>query len=382
MRIRLWVTVGGESVADRFPRTQTLFVERLFEQLDRDGDGRLSSAEAVHAPSPQIELPESVLAGESENVNVAFNFLAVDTNRDGHATSEELHDFYHYFGDGPIRVTHSSVSSANDRLLHGALWSRLDVNADGLLSPTELAGVAKLMSLDRDGNEVLSASELTALSGDDTNVALAGDEAESFRVRTRSPNASPADLHLILNYPAADSSHGLLPEIVLERHTGRVTGRDDAAGILTWSSNDIRVELQASCGPLRGLDRTRRVLALEFRGADEDEDGIVSSSQRLTEYLEQMFPLLDANGDDSVDRTELEGLMKELLPLESGLRNSQIALSILPFPAAACSPFWMRIMTDVLGSVNFFRHRIGESRLTVTVTAPSTWRSCERRLRS
>ena len=79
---------------------------------------------------------------------------AVDGDRDGYATGAELLEFYRYFGAGPIRVRHSSVSEASDWQRHGELWTRLDVNGDGLLALSELAGASKLALLDRDGNEV------------------------------------------------------------------------------------------------------------------------------------------------------------------------------------------------------------------------------------
>jgi Ca2+-binding EF-hand superfamily protein len=328
MRIRLWVTVDGEPVADRFSRNQTAYVELLFQQLDRDDDGRLNPVEAAHAPSPEIVLPGSVLASETENVNVAFNFLAVDANRDGYATSAELHEFYQYFGDGPLRVQRSNMPADMDRPLHFALWTRLDADGDGLLAPDELEGALKLASLDRDGNEVLDASELISPTGDAVNVAETGAESESFRIRTVSPSASPANLNVFVNYPASNSQ-GFLPEIKFQDVSGQLDLFEGDAQVLAWSNGGFSADVRVSGGPLRALDRTRRVLALEFRGADEDEDGIVRFNQRLTEFLEQTFPLLDADGDNTATIADLDYFAEELLPLESEFHGSRIALRIV-----------------------------------------------------
>lgn len=79
-RLRLRVQIDGQDAAARFERVQAEYVRRLFAQLDRDADGSLTPGEAAHAPSPDIVLPAEALSAESENVNVAFNFRAVDEN--------------------------------------------------------------------------------------------------------------------------------------------------------------------------------------------------------------------------------------------------------------------------------------------------------------
>lgn len=323
VRIRFWVTVDAEPITERFLNSQTAWVERLFEQLDRDDKGRLDPDEASHAPPPQIELPKSVLAGETENVNVAFNFRALDGNHDGQATSDELLEFYRYFGDGPLRVQHPRAFEVNEQQLHDALRTRLDEDGDGLLSLDEFSRATKLQALDRDGNEVLDASELIGPVAD-VNVARAGAETRVYRIRTAAANESDADLNVFINYPGGDS--GALSEIAVQQANGQPNTFDADAGRLSWRLNGVSVEFLANCGPLRVSDRTRRVLSLEFRGADADRDGIVRVTDRLPEYLKQVFPLLDADGDDAVSTTELDSFMRQLLPLESGTLGSQVSL--------------------------------------------------------
>lgn len=327
VRIRFWVTVDAEPVSERFLNSQTAWVERLFERLDRDDDGRLSPDEASHAPSPQIELPESVLAGETENVNVAFNFRALDGNHDGEATADELLEFYRYFGDGSLRVRHPRALDVNDQQLHDALRTRLDEDGDGLMSREELSNATKLQAIDRDGNEVLDASELIGPVSDPVNVASTGAETREYRIRTAAPNGSVADLNVFINYPGGDS--GALPKIAVQQANGQPNKFDADADRLSWRLNGVSVEFLLDCGPLRVLDRTRRVLALEFRGADADQDGIVRLTDRLPEYLEQVFPLLDADGDDAVSTMELDSFTQQLLPLESGTLGSQVSLNFI-----------------------------------------------------
>jgi Ca2+-binding EF-hand superfamily protein len=317
-RIRLYVLIDGEPVAPRFERVQAEYVRRLFAQLDRNRDGSLTAGEAAHAPSPDVMLPPEVLAAESENVNVAFNFRAVDEDGDGAATPVELLEFYQYFGGEPLQVR-PSARRGDRSPLHPALLARLDADGDGAVSVEELSAAGKLAALDQNGDEVLTSAELLGVAATDANVAQMG-----------TPNA--ARRTFAVRAPAAEQPDGdLLVHFTGDRPTPRIEIRP-AAGQPRDSSvielpGGADCQIQADCGPLRVLERVRELLILEFDGADEDGDGRIAADQRLPEMLQQRFPLLDGDDDRFASRAELDGYLRDLLNHESTMRRTQILIT-------------------------------------------------------
>jgi len=90
-------------------------------EADTNGDGKISTAEAT------------------ANAGLSSRFGIVDTNKDGFVTMDEYRSFYtSNASQGEQHATaHSEVVTRD-------VWGRLDVNADGKLSASELAVDAKL----------------------------------------------------------------------------------------------------------------------------------------------------------------------------------------------------------------------------------------------
>ena len=106
-------------------------MERL-KAADTNGDGMISRQEAAALP------------------RIAKNFEAIDANRDGQVTGEELHAFHkqqraeHWKrldSDGDGRVSKAEAQANAPRLLER--FSRLDANGDGFLTPEELQSARK-----------------------------------------------------------------------------------------------------------------------------------------------------------------------------------------------------------------------------------------------
>jgi Ca2+-binding EF-hand superfamily protein len=100
--------------------------ERL-KAADTNGDSMISRQEAAALP------------------RIAKNFDAIDANRDGQVTTEELHGFHkrhraeHWKRldtDGDGRVSKAEAQASAPRLFER--FSQLDGNGDGFLTPEEL----------------------------------------------------------------------------------------------------------------------------------------------------------------------------------------------------------------------------------------------------
>ena len=101
-------------------------MERL-RAADTNGDGMISRQEAASLP------------------RIAKNFDAIDANRDGQVTSDELRAFHqaqraeHWKKldtDGDGKVSKAEAQANAPRLFEH--FSKLDANGDGFLSPEEL----------------------------------------------------------------------------------------------------------------------------------------------------------------------------------------------------------------------------------------------------
>lgn len=319
--IQIRMNVGSEPAATRFERTRREYVEQLFVRLDRNDDGRLSESEAAAAPSPDLALPGSVSAGEADSVHVAFNFRAVDTSRDGYATLEEFLDFYSYFSDGPFRIRTIRVDGGLLERLHAVLLSALDSDGDGAMAVEELKAAPGLARLDRDGDEVLSPAELLPDASGDERVAVlnASQDFRLRRLRTTDADAIP----LALFCPADRNAR----EPVLMQ--SGVKSPLPSVGPLQLTHQDITIEVAVAPRPLRVLERTRRVLMLEFDGADADGDGQVARNHRMADYLAGEFERLDSDGDGVVAVQDVRDASRALLLAEAEYRAAQVTFTLM-----------------------------------------------------
>ena len=155
--IRLHIRRDDSSVHERWNR----FLIRLFEHLDTDGNGLLSSEELAMAPpapflvSALFGSAQPVLAPDARPVpEMAMTLVG------GKVTREGLANYYRMSGVEPFRSSYQDQSSRTEAVTE-ALFKHLDLNHDGKLSKEELlAATSSLSRLDLNDDEMIAVDEI------------------------------------------------------------------------------------------------------------------------------------------------------------------------------------------------------------------------------
>ena len=169
--VRLHLQIDGQPLQASYDA----FIDHLFKYLDANGDGVLSKDEAERLPPPQVLFNAGGFFFNVQPVAMA----ALDENRDGKVSREELANYLRKNGVAPFQVRYLGPNNANFNgqvifanggiggrppsadELNEALFNLLDTNKDGKLSKEELAAApAVLGKLDQDEDEMITVEEL------------------------------------------------------------------------------------------------------------------------------------------------------------------------------------------------------------------------------
>ncbi len=155
---RLHLTIDGQPHGAVWAKQ----ILKVFNYLDRDGDGVLSQEEVALAPAAQ---QMAQLFHGTPYATVAFNgvtlFADMDTDGDKKVTPSEFLNYYRRSGAGPVQLIGASVGNDVNGLTE-TLFKILDTDNDGKLSQRELAAAeAVLHKYDQNDDEVVTMQELT-----------------------------------------------------------------------------------------------------------------------------------------------------------------------------------------------------------------------------
>jgi Ca2+-binding EF-hand superfamily protein len=319
--LRLHVRIDGKPSAAAWER----YLDRLFSDLDRDGDGSLSRAEAARAPAP--EFLHSFLHG-TLNLEAAAEtvpFDKMDADRDGRVSKREFTAYYSGLRLDRLRVV-AVPDRGNQAALTDALFRLLDRDDDGKLSKEELrAATAALCKADLNEDEWITPEEL--LLHRPSTTEMAAPAAAGFLPLDGGP--SEEQVRVVLGRYKdkldAKSLKALLakpPELELTVRLGTI-GKDETRvevhdptkdprrmdGGLVVQAGGMALEVQAapSAPSLRGLHTFYRQ---QFEAADSDGRGALDRKQVADlPTLAALFSLADRDGDGKLTDKELDAFL-------------------------------------------------------------------------
>jgi Ca2+-binding EF-hand superfamily protein len=294
--LRSHVRLDGRPVAAAWER----YLDRLFADLDRDGDGTLSKVEAARAPAPGFLLAFLHGTLNLEAAAEAVPFDQLDADGDGRVSRREFAAYYRRVPFDRLRVV-AVPDRSKQAALTDALFRLLDRDGDGKLSKEELRGAAaSLRKADLNEDEWITPEELLLYQspGADARKDAGTPEATAF-------------LPLDAGGPTEEQARAV---------TGRYKDKLDAKGLkkliagppgleLTVrlgaiGKDELRVEARDLAKPAR---RTDEGLLIEARGlALEVQAGAADVSLRgMVAFYRQQFEAADADGRGTLTRKQV-----------------------------------------------------------------------------
>jgi hypothetical protein len=225
--IKLHMQLDGKSFRARFDD----FLDALFKEIDRDGDGELSESEIAAAPQPSSFAPGPGLPGLARTVVARPTRGKLD--RKGLAAHYALSGLKPFtVGTQPretavIRIDALNSGPRSAAEVNKRLFELLDANEDGKLSRAELEAAPRVLGkLDRDEDEMIDLDELLRTASAPAAPAPVATPARPLMM----PSTDTGPLHLVTDGSDATLAARLLATYAKkgERHLdGRALGLGD-----------------------------------------------------------------------------------------------------------------------------------------------------------
>jgi Ca2+-binding EF-hand superfamily protein len=361
--LRLRLVVDGQPAATVRQR----YLDALFADLDRDGDGFLSRTEAARIPTAAF-LEAFLQGGVPEAKGNVAPFTDLDTDGDGRISRQEFDAWYRRAGLDHLRVV-SVPSDPISEALTDVLFRLLDRNGDGRLSRAELQqAVQSLRVADFDGNEWITREELLLLRsrtpgpGQKASSELvllprpAGDDPRPWvqALLTRydrngdgrlSPGESGLDAKTFADLDrdgdgqldatelAAFCRRAPDLELLVRLETRRRSPTDGQreprisvdppdrplppgvavsrtpSGDLRLTAGRIELDLQVADGPDPGVRTLHQFIRQQFQAADADGRGVLTRRQAEGDLLPSLFDLVERDAEDRLTEQGLSSFL-------------------------------------------------------------------------
>ena len=157
--IRIHIRVDQAGFRDAWNSHTTKF----FGELDLNGDGWLSTAEAQHIDAQNIIPDKSFFEKLFSAGKAQTRKLPADAGKqDGKVTRDELAAYLKQSGNGPFKIRSNANAARGDKSSSEGLQNRIDLNSDEKLSQRELERAPIVLKpLDVDDDEIIALGELT-----------------------------------------------------------------------------------------------------------------------------------------------------------------------------------------------------------------------------
>ncbi|HKB41263.1 MAG TPA: EF-hand domain-containing protein [Gemmataceae bacterium] len=207
--IRLHILVDGKP----FSQAWESHIKKRFDYADRDRNGSLDRDEVKLVPSAQIFQQMLQNGGIFYGNMPPPRFEELDTDGDGKVTFAELKEYYQKLNLSAVRLLNTNQFYPNQgNALTEALFRHLDTNRDGKLSKEELAVADQLVGrLDSNDDETIDTAEL-----------LGGGQRVGVRPRRQLAQQPVPAMPGMSGMPGQTGSFVLVPK---EKEANRLTQR-------------------------------------------------------------------------------------------------------------------------------------------------------------
>ncbi|WP_020473454.1 EF-hand domain-containing protein [Zavarzinella formosa] len=335
-RIELQVEVDGKPLSSIWDET----FSKLFTYHDRNGDGAMDAKEAARLPAATA-LRHGMGNGFVPPVGLAPEFAELDRDKDGKVTSAEVAAYYRSAGLGNVLIGVGRLPGGAE--LSAEILKRLDTDGDGKVSEKEWKAASEtLKSLDKNDDELIGAGELVPKL---TYPGAAGSLLLTPPAAGASPTEAVAKLPLVLlptdvkdtawaaeiarrnkKFAAASLPDWRQKEPAL-RQVIRLGGKAEKIERFALAGDRIRIMGWVAGGRLpEAGESARRQFANQFKNpSDEPEEGAPKGRRRAGEGLEWLTPIADRDGDGKLSQQELDAW----LDLQEQIARGQAMISIL-----------------------------------------------------
>ncbi len=301
------------------------YLDRLFDDLDRDGDGTLSRAEAARAPS--VGFLATFLQGglplESRTNRAGFESL--DGNRDGKVSRQEFAAYYGGCGFDRVQVV-AGPDRDQAAALTSVLFSLLDSNRDGQLSKEELLRSREVLHrIDLDEDEWITPEELLLHRPPKSEKSRSRATLESIGfLPLLREDLTPEQKGLVLGRYGKNARLEKMPEVELIARLGKVPGGEAPSDLLKPDSGKplrtrdgalqvpveglaLELSVEKSGGRVRGLHAFYRQ---QFEASDADRRGFLERKQTDdVPSLAALALLADRDADGRLTAKELDAFL-------------------------------------------------------------------------